>query len=482
MENNATVKKVTGGMLWTFAERFFAQGVTAIVTVVLARILSPEDYGIISIVMVLISIGDVFATNGIGNALVQKQKIRSIDYDSAFYLNVFISVVIYIIIFLIAPYISAFYSIKILTPVIRVMGVRIPIAAANSVQQAYVRRAMRFRFFFFATLGGTIISGILGILAAYLGAGVWALVIQYLANVLIDTCVLFGLNGWKPSLRFSWRSAQITLSFGWKLLLAELIATIANRLKVLVAGYSFGTTELAYYEQGNRYPSLLTTSVNTAINQVMLPVFSQSQENLYQIKNMLRRTIQVGFFFLSPILIGFAVISDGFVKIFLTEKWAECVPYMRIFCVYYLTRPLEAVSDQAFQSIGRTDLRLYKIIVVDILTFICLMVTVLHLRSIFYLACTSLFTMMVSMLINIYYANKTFHYRISEQIYDLIAPIAAAVIMGVFVKLIGLIQLPIIAVFCIQIVMGAIFYLFFSWIFNCDCLIYVFKYFKGIIK
>ncbi len=482
MENNTLVKKVTGGMFWTFAERFFAQSITAIVAIVLARVLSPEDYGIISIVMVLISIGDIFATNGIGNALVQKKEIHSIDYDSAFHLNVTVSVIIYAIIFLVAPYVSAFYNMEILTPVIRVMGIRIPIAAANSVQQAYVRRKMKFKFFFFATLGGTVISGIAGVVSAYLGMGVWALVIQYLANVIIDTCVLFLLNGWRPAFRFSSVSAKESFAFGWKLLVSELIATFGNKLKILLVGYSFGTADLAYYEQGNRYPSLLTTNVNVAINQVMLPVFSQSQDDLVQMKNMLRRTIQIGFFFLGPILIGFAVVSDNFVRLLLTEKWMGCLPYMKIFCIYFLTRPMEAATAQALQAVGRTDLGLYKMVIVNVMALICLAVAILYFHSVFLLACSSLLTMTVSMVINMHFAYKILNYRILEQLRDLIIPIVPSVMMGGVVGAIGCVDLPLGITFCVQIMIGIISYITFAWIFNYECSTYVYRHFRNMVK
>lgn len=471
------IRKVTGGMFWTFAERFFAQGVTAVVAIVLARLLTPDDYGIISIVMVFISIADVFATSGIGSALVQKKEISPIDYDSAFHLNMMISIVIYAVVFWVAPFVGAFYNMDILMPVIRVMGIRIPIAAANSIQQAYVRREMKFRFFFFATLGGTVISGIVGIAFALLEAGVWALVAQYLTNVIIDTAVLFLLNGWRPSLRFSCDSAKNTLSFGWKILVAELIGSFGNRLKILVSGRAFSAADIAYYEQGNRYPSLLTTNVNAAINQVMFPVFSRSQENPEQMQQMLRKTVQIGLFFLNPILIGFAATSDSFVRVFLTEKWIECVPYVKIFCLYFLTRPLESATTQALQAIGRADLGLYKIIVVNISTFICLFVSIFYFHSIFVLACTSLFTMAVSMIINMYFVHKILNYRILDQFYDLMLSILPAAMMGGIVILIGYIELPVTIIFGIQIICGVVSYTIFAMIFNQKSFNYVCNYF-----
>ena len=224
MEGSTSIKKkVFSGLVWTYAERFLAQSISIIVTVVLSRMIEPEEYGVIAIVTVFITFADTFAINGLGNALIQKKNADDLDFSSVFYFNIIFSMLLYFIIFEGAPFVAYLYKKDILTIVLRVMAIRIPIAAVNSVQQAYVSKIMEFKKFFYATLFGTLFSAVIGVIMATRGFGVWALVSQYMSNTIIDTLVLWKVVGWRPKRMFSWKRMKTLYSYGWKILATSLL-------------------------------------------------------------------------------------------------------------------------------------------------------------------------------------------------------------------------------------------------------------------
>jgi len=232
-------KKVFSGLLWKFGERITAQLITLIVTIVLARLLSPDDYGAVAIAMVFITIANVFVSNGFGNALIQKKDADNLDFSSVFYFNIAVGIGFYIIIFFSSPYIARFYDMPVLSSGLRILGLRIIVASVNSIQQAYVSRHMLFKRFFWATLFGTLLSGIVGIFLAYHGFGVWALIAQYLTNTCTDTVVLWFTVRWRPELRCSWERTKKLFSYGWKLLVSGLIDTGYMQLRSLIIGKKY---------------------------------------------------------------------------------------------------------------------------------------------------------------------------------------------------------------------------------------------------
>ena len=236
---NSLTNKTLSGVMWKFGERISAQLVSTLVSIILARILMPEDYGVVALVTIFITICNVFVTSGFGTALVQKKDADDLDFTSVFYFGLFFSILLYVGIFFAAPLIARFYENEILTPVVRVMGLRIIIASINSVQHAYIGRKMQFRKFFIATLFGTIASGVVGVWLAYNGYGVWAIVAQYLTNVCIDTIVLAFVIKWIPKLRISFKRLKSLFSFGWKLLVSALIDTGYNELRSLIIGKKY---------------------------------------------------------------------------------------------------------------------------------------------------------------------------------------------------------------------------------------------------
>lgn len=246
-------QKVAGGLFWSYGERIMAQLVSLIVSIVLARLLDPENYGVISIVMIFITFCDAIVTGGFGNAIVQKKDADELDVNTMLCCSVATSILLYIIIFCAAPYIASFYNMPIIRPILRVLGLRLLISGVNSIQRAWIQKRMLFKRFFISTSFGTIISAVVGISMAYMGKGAWALVGQYLTNSFIDTAVLLITNDWKPRLQFSWKRAKEMLSYGWKVLVTTVVYTIEGDLRSLIIGKKFGSADLAYYDQGKNF-------------------------------------------------------------------------------------------------------------------------------------------------------------------------------------------------------------------------------------
>ena len=254
-------ESVLSGLFWRFSERTAAQGVSFIVSVILARLLTPEDYGLIGLITVFISIATVFVSSGFGNALIQKENATQTDYSSVFYFSIFMGLLMYAVLFICSPLIADFYNEPLLIPVVRVLSISLIIAGINSVQQAYVSKTMQFKRFFFSTIIGTVISAFIGIYMAYKGFGVWALVVQNLSNQVIDTCVLWFTVKWRPTLEFSLKEMKKMFSYGWKLLFSGLIDTVYNNLYSLVIGKFYSSKDLGYYNRGRNIPNMVITNI-----------------------------------------------------------------------------------------------------------------------------------------------------------------------------------------------------------------------------
>lgn len=348
-------RNILSNFLWRFAERCGAQLVSFVVSIVLARILSPEDYGTIALVTVFTAILQVFVDSGLSTALIQKKDADELDFSSVFYFNFSMCLVLYAGMFIAAPYIAIFYEDMALTFIIRVLSLTIVISGVKGIQQAYVSRNMLFKRFFFSTIGGTIFSAILGIGLAYAGYGVWALVAQQLSNTMIDTLILWITVKWKPKKEFSWKRLRTLFSYGWKLLVSSLLDTVYNNLRNLIIGKMYSSSDLAYYNQGDKFPKIIVTNINTSIDSVLLPTMSNEQDDRNRIKSMTRRAIKTSTYVMAPLMMGLAFCAEPIVRIVLTDKWLPCVPFLRLFCISYMFWPVHTANLNAIKAVGRSD-------------------------------------------------------------------------------------------------------------------------------
>ena len=471
---------VLGGLFWSFGERITAQLVTTIVTIILARLLDPTHYGIISIVTIFVTFCNIFVSGGLGSAVVQKKDPTSDDFNTAFVLSFSVSIILYIALFFLAPVIAKFYNMPELTAITRVMGIRLIIASINTIQHAYIQKQMKFKKFFFATLFGTVISAFVGLYLAYRGYGVWALVAQYLTNTTIDTIVLLFVGGWVPDIVFKLENAKRLFSFGWKVLVTEFIYTLEGDIRSLIVGKVFGSADLAFYDQGKKYPSLFVNNLNSSINKVMLPAYSKNQDNLDLLKQMLRKSIKVGIYLLAPLLIGFALVSKNFVTLVLTEKWLNAVPYIQIFCIIFLTRPLETSCHQALLAIGDSGIVMKIMIAINVFALITVLIAVFVFRSVFLIAIGSLLSTLVSISLFMYMTYRKIGYKPKEQLSDIYPVLLTCIIMGIVVYVIGIvISSPIISLI-LQVIIGFGVYIFISHIMGLDGYKYIMqKLFKN---
>lgn len=462
MSDNEKKSNILGGLSWVFAERITAQLVSTLVGIILARLLVPQDYGAVSIVMVFITLCNVFVTSGFGTAIVQKKEVDETDYNTAFLLSFIMASVLYGVLFFASPYIAEFYEMPILKPVIRVLGLRLILTSLNTVQQAHIQREMRFKKFFIATLFGTIISCAVGVVLAYCGYGVWALVAQYLTNTTIDSVVLVFVGGWNPSFKFSKRKAKEIYSFGIKVLFTELAFTISDDVKSLIVGKVFGSADLAYYDQGRKYPGLLVNNVNSSITKVLLPALSREQDDLYALKQIMRKSIRVGLYLLCPLLIGFAAISEDFVLVVLTEKWVEVVPYIVIFCFVYLTRPAESICHQALLAIGRSGLVFWIMVAIEGSKIVGILVSVFILKSVLWIALSSLLSTVISLLCFLISTKIIIGYNFKEQVADIFPSICISLIMGGIVYSFNYISFNVYIKLALQVLVGIAVYILLS--------------------
>lgn len=467
---------VLSGFFWRFAERCGAQSVSLVVSVVLARLLEPEDYGTIALITVFIALFNVFVDSGFGNALIQKKNADDLDFSTVFFFNIFMCIFLYTGIFFLAPYIALFYNNIDLIAIIRVLGITILISGLKNVQQAYISRTMQFKRFFFATLGGTFGAAIVGISMAACGFGVWALVTQQLFNVIVDTLVLWTTVEWRPKWMFSFQRLKTLFCFGWKLLISALLDTVYNDLRQLIIGKRYTALDLAQYNRGKQFPDLIVSNINTSIDSVLLPALSRSQDNTSQVKGMTRRAIKTSTYIMAPLMMGLAFIGEPVVRLILTEKWLPCVPFMQIYCITYMFYPIHTANLNAIKSMGRSDLFLKLEIIKKAVGLLVLLSTMWF--GVMVMAYSLLLTSVLSQIINSWPNKKLLDYPYTEQLKDIMPSILLALGMGVIVYCVQSLGLKDWLTLLIQVPLGAVIYIAGSKLFHIDS----FEYVLGVAK
>lgn len=473
MNEDSLRKKTFVNLFWRFLERCGAQFVSFIVSIVLARLLLPEDYGIVALVTVIISILNVFVDSGLGNALVQRKNAGDLEFSTVFYTNVFVCVILYMILFFISPYIAVFYKNENLTSVIRILGFTLIISGLKNIQQAYVSKKMLFKKFFFATLLGTVVSAVVGILLAYKGCGVWALVVQQLVNLFIDTVVLWIIVPWKPSFKFSFMVLKDLFSYGWKILIASLIHTVYIDIRQLVIGRVYTPLDLAFYNQGQKFPQLISTNINNSIDSVLFPVLSDVQDTKTVVKAMTRRAIKIAAYIMWPLLLGLAAVSGDLVKIVLSEKWIGCVPYFVIACFCFGFQPLQSANLNAIKALGKSDVFLKLEIIKKTIAMGIVIITIpFGVRAI---AIGGLIYELIASICNSFPNKKMLDYSYVEQIKDMFPAFFVSLLMSGFVYFLPFSFLHPVVQLILKILIGIVFYVGVTALFHFDSYTYLKK-------
>lgn len=472
--------KTVFGLIWRFAERFTAQFISFIVSIVLARILLPSDYGIVAIVNIFITLADTLVTSGLGTSLVQKKDADELDFSTMNIASIAIAIFFYLLLFFVSPLIAKIYNNPFLIPVLRVMGLKLPIAAINSIQQAYVQRKMIYKKFFFATIIGTIISAFVGIAMAIKGFGVWALVAQYLTNSTIDTIVLFFTIKWKPKLKFSFDRFKGLFRYGSKIMLTSFIGTLFDQLRGLLIGVKYTSEDLAFNNKGEQVPSMLTNNINSSMESVLFSTISKVQDDKEKVKSATRRLMKTSSFIIMPLLFGILGVADNFVKIVLTDKWMLCVPFMRVVCIQQCFSILNTVNLQAIKAIGKSDTLLKLEFIKKPIYFGILFATMFI--SPLAMCIGNAAYGIIALLINSKPNKKHLDYTLKEQISDTAIYFIISAVMAIIVILVGKININIYLAFALQIITGIVFYILASLLLKLDSFYYLLDTLKNMLK
>lgn len=455
-------------LIWRFAERCGAQGISFIVSIVLARLLTPEIYGTVALVTVFTTILQVFIDSGLGTALIQKKDADDRDFSTVFYFNFLVCVLLYVVMFFAAPYIADFYGKPELTRLVRVLSLMLVISGVKNIQQAYVSRNLLFKRFFFATIGGTIFSAFIGIFLAYRGAGVWALVAQQMSNAAIDTLILWITVKWRPRWMFSWKRLKGLFSYGWKLLVSALLNTVFDNVVSLIIGKVYTSADLAYYNKADQFPQLLVTNISTSIDSVLLPVMSQEQDDRQRVKQMTRKAIRTGSYIMWPMMVGLAAVAEPLISLVLTDKWLPCVPYLRLFCFGYVLWPVHTANLNAVKAMGRSDLFLKLEIIKKVTGIVCIAAALPF--GVFAVALSGVVMDPVAAMINALPNKKLLNYSFREQLWDLLPFLGMAGVMGICVWPLQSLPLPNAAILVLQIIVGVAVYFLESKLFHIQLL------------
>lgn len=469
-------QKVVSNLIWRFMERFGSQLVAMVVQIILARMLDPAVFGTVAKVTIITTILLVFVDSGMANSLIQKKDPDDLDFSSVFYFNMAFCLVLYAGLFAAAPAIARFYDDAQLTAIVRVLGLTVVVAGVKNVQQAYVSKTLQFKRFFFATLGGTLLSAAVGIVMVFCGFGVWAIVAQQLTNVTVNTAILWLTVGWRPKRMFSFERLKGLLGYGWKLLVSGLLDTVYNKLREIMIAVFYTDADLAYYNRGMTYPNLLVENINASIDSVLLPVLSAEQDHKEQVRNMTRRAIRISTYVMMPMMMGLAVCAEPLIRLLLTDKWQPCVPYLRIFCFSYAFYPLHTANLNAIKAMGRSDLFLKLEIIKKVFGVIILLVTLQY--GVYVMALSLLFTSVMSQLINSWPNAKLLDYAYGHQLMDMLPAILLSLVMGAAVYPIQLFGWSDWVTLPVQVIAGAAVYILGSVIFRLDS----FSYLLGIMK
>jgi teichuronic acid exporter len=467
-------------LAWKLLERGGSNGISFIMQLVLARLLLPSDYGIVALVSVFIAIAAIFVQSGIGTSLIQKKEIDNLDISSVFYLSLSIALFLYFILFITAPWIASFYENQSLIKVTRVLSLTLIIGSFNTVQTALLSRNMQFRSLFFCNVGASIFSGIAGITLAYLGFGVWALVIQQLVRELGVTLILFVVVSWKPTLNFSIQKVKELYSFGWKLMASSLLTTVYQNLRNLVIGKKFSPSTLGYYNKGSSFPAFLITNVSGSIQSVLFPALAAHQDDLERIKLMTRRSVSTSSFLVFPMMVGIMAVAKPLVLIVLTDKWLASVPFLQIVAVAYAFRPISAANLQALNALGRSDIYLRLQIIKRVMGLSILAVSLFF--GIYGIVIGEVIADVASFFVNVYPNRKILKYGYREQAKDILPSFILSLAMGVVVYLITLLSFSPLMTMSIQIVVGVVFYFSVAWLLKLECFTYLIETVKPIVK
>lgn len=428
MSEQTLKQATTKGLFWSSVERFSNQGVQFVFSIILARLLSPSDYGIIAMVTIFFAVAQSFVDSGFSNALVRKTDRVEEDLSTCFYFNIGVGIIAYIVLFLIAPLVANFYSQPILSPIIRITGLGVILNSLCVVQQALFTIKIDFKSQAKITLSATVISGIVGIILAYQGYGIWALVWQGVASSIVRMGLLWLMSKWRPRTGFSKSSFNYLFGYGSKLLASGLLDTIYNNIYPIVIGKFYNPAQLGNYSRALGWAQLPSANITSILQRVTFPVLSAIQDDTLRLQNSYRRLLKLSAFIVFPLMMGLAAIASPLIRVILTAKWDGCVLYLQILCFALMLYPIHAINLNLLQVKGRSDIFLRLEIIKKIIGVVILIITIP--LGITAMCLGMVFSSIICLIVNTYYTSRFIDVGLLTQLKDLRIILINSLVMG----------------------------------------------------
>lgn len=430
-------KKTISGLLWSFGDMMGNQGVQFIIQIILARLLTPTDFGLIGMILVFVALSNSLVDSGFTQALIRDQKADQTDYSTVFYFNLAVSFSIYGMLFLSAPLISGFFGQDQLTAIIRVLALGVIINAFSIIPRAMFTKEVNFKVQAKVNMAASILSGVVAVAMAMTGFGVWSLVVRMLALNLVQALLLVFYRRWLPSLVFSMASFKRLFGFGWKLLVSGLIDTAYNNIYYLIIGKQFTPAALGHYTNAAKFSDVATQTLTATIQRVTYPVLSGIQDQHERLKESFQKIIKLSGFLIFPVMVGLAAVAEPLILLIFGEKWEIMIPYFQLLCIAGMLYPIHALNLNILQVKGRSDLFLYLEIIKTIIPTILIIIVIWMDWSITILVATIVLDSYISLFINIYFSGREISYSVKEQTRDLLPIYAISMGMGAAVYALG---------------------------------------------
>ncbi|MGL6178048.1 MAG: lipopolysaccharide biosynthesis protein, partial [Tannerellaceae bacterium] len=425
---------VFNGLAWSSIETFSSQGIQFIISIIIARLIAPKEYGLIAMLSIFLAVAQIFIDSGFSKALIQKKNRTEADFSTIFAFNIFISVICYLLLYFSAPLIAKFYEQPDLTSVTRVVGIALIINALGIIQRSKFAIAFDFRTTAFISLISLIFSGCIGIILAYKSFGVWALVTQSLVSAFISCILLWILSDWKPSLLIDICSFKELFSFGSKLLISSLLHAVYINLYTLVIGRKYSATDLGYYNRANTLSQYPSVTIMMLIVKVLYPAQCEIQDDSNQLNRSFIQYLRISCFIIFPLTVGLAAVAYPLIELMLTTKWLPAAPLLQIMCIAYMWYPVMLVNNNILNVKGRSDYFLKSEIIKKIIAIAILLVTMpLGLR---WLCLGILVYNILDMFIIIYFSKKVIDTGYLKQLREILPMVIASFVMGVSILLV----------------------------------------------
>lgn len=471
--------KVAKSFFWKILERLFSQGIGFLVQIILARILLPEDFGSLAIIVAFTGYATLFVASGVSTTVIQKKSLEIADLSTLMTYTLGMATIFYVVLFLLSPVIASYYNAPILNPALRVLSLTLFLQGINSVQTGLLQRQMSFRQLFIRTMIAAPIAGGIGVLMALRGFGLWALVVHTIVNQLMIIIVMSFDKNCRIPLGFSLSRLKKLFPFTSRIMLTYATSGFFDLIRTSMIGKRFSRDDLAFYDKGLTYSNYVIMLVNQSMSSVLLPAFSRRQDNLETIRNMARRSVKVTSFVIIPILVAVAVMSKPLVILILTEKWLPCVPFLVIYCLLRIPGPILNIDKQVFYSLGKSGVNLFFELGLFLCNFIALFISIK--MSVLAIAIGALIVELLGTIAIFIISSKVYNYKLKDRLIDLWKPIVGSCMMTLTMIAVSFIGMSNISTICLQIILGISIYLLMARITKDDNLHYCLSVLKDIL-